>query len=119
MLVKLVAVSLVVLAVSPFTAPFSSCKVGEIFGSRPSKRQALNVAAAHTAAALQESPRANERSGVEIRTGVAVCADRQTASLSLPVTRTVTAAVRARGQWFAPSEDQRGAPAHARLSLRL
>jgi hypothetical protein len=67
MLAKVFATWLVVLAFLPFTAPFTSCGPGDVFGSRPLRRCSLDVATLGVDAEADATPSISDPASAYVR----------------------------------------------------
>jgi hypothetical protein len=98
MLAKLLASWLVVLAVLPFTAPFSTFKLGDVLGTRSSKRCSTDAVASCLAADSDATDLATNPTTKDVRPVAASHGDTRLVPAVLPGTLAVISLI-GRSRW--------------------
>lgn len=119
MLPKLLASWLVVLAVMPFTAPFSSFKIADVFGTGPSKRFSSDVMASVRAPETDATDLPSNPTTNDVRPVAASHGDTRLMRAVLPDTLAVISLIGSRRGLLLAELDHKSAPTRSLMILRL
>ena len=118
MLAKLFASWLVVLAVLPFTAPFSTFKLGDVLGTRPSKRCSADWWHPFALPTADSTDLATNPTTKDVRPVAATHGDTRLMPAVIPGTLAVVSLIGRSRRLIPPDQDHESAPTRPLTVLR-